>query len=59
MSDLDSGNSVNGVLLDINLYETKRENNWSPIPSSWLSRSHLVYKRFAEWRNSLAIFQEF
>ena len=32
MSDFDSGNSVNCVLLDINLYETKRENNWSPIP---------------------------
>ena len=25
MSDFDSGNSVNCVLLDINLYETKRE----------------------------------
>ena len=25
MSDFDSGNSVIGVLLDINLYETKRE----------------------------------
>ena len=34
MSDFDSGNSVNYVLLDINLYETKRENNWSPIPLS-------------------------
>ena len=31
MSDFDSGNSVNCVLLDVNLYETKRENNWSPI----------------------------
>ena len=29
MSDFDSGNSV---LLDVNLYETKK-NNWSPIPS--------------------------
>ena len=25
MSDFDSGNSVNCVLLDVNLYETKRE----------------------------------
>ena len=25
MSDFDSGNSVNFVLLDVNLYETKRE----------------------------------
>ena len=32
MSDFYSGNSVNCVLLDVNLYETKRENNWSPIP---------------------------
>ena len=36
MSDFDSGNSVNCVLLDINLYETKRENNWSPIPEGTL-----------------------
>ena len=35
MSDFDSGNSVNCVLLDVNLYETKRENNWSPIPISF------------------------
>ena len=35
MSDFDSGNSVNCVLLDVNLYETKRENNWSPIPSAF------------------------
>ena len=32
MSDFYSGNSVNCVLLDVNLYETKRKNNWSPIP---------------------------
>ena len=32
MSDFYSGNSVNCVLLDVNLYETKRENNWYPIP---------------------------
>ena len=32
MSDFDSGNSVNCVLLDVDLYETKRENNWSPVP---------------------------
>ena len=34
MSDFDSGNSVNCVLLDVNLhvYETKRENNWSLKP---------------------------
>ena len=32
MSDFDSGNTVNCVLLDVNLYETKRENNWYPIP---------------------------
>ena len=36
MSEFDSGNSVNCVLFYINLYETKRENNWSPIPNTGL-----------------------
>ena len=45
MSDFYSGNSVNCVLLDVNLYETKRENNWSPIPEGLprlsLQKDHL------------------
>ena len=36
MSEFDSGNSVNCVLFYVNLYETKRENNWSPIPNTGL-----------------------
>ena len=31
MSDFVSGNSFNHVLLEVKLYETKRENNWSSI----------------------------
>ena len=31
MSDFDSGNSVNCVLLDVNLYETKREKSLVPL----------------------------
>ena len=34
MSDFDSGNSVNCVLFDINLYEGKRGNKWFPIPET-------------------------
>ena len=39
MSDIDSGNSV---ILDVNLYETKRgKNNWSPIlPGYKLYKPH-------------------
>ena len=35
MSDFDSGNSVNCVLLDVNLYNYMKQrgkNNWSPKP---------------------------
>ena len=38
MSDFDSGNSVNCVLLDVNLYETKREKLLVPcslFPVKW------------------------
>ena len=38
MSDFDSGNSVNCVLLDINLYETKREKIIGPL----CLKSHLI-----------------
>ena len=31
MFDFVSGNSLNIVLLEVKLYETKRENIWSPI----------------------------
>ena len=42
MSDFCSGNSDNCVLLDINLYETKKENNSSPIPSALCDRNIVV-----------------
>ena len=42
MSDFCSGNSDNCILLDINLYETKRENNLSPIPSAPCDRNIVV-----------------
>ena len=32
MSDFDSTNSVNCVLFEVNLYEKRGKNNWSPIP---------------------------
>ena len=34
MSDFDSGNSVNCVLLDVNLYETKRQKYLVPYTST-------------------------
>ena len=42
MSDFDSGNYVNCVLLDISLYETKGKNNWSPIPVKPMHRNHYL-----------------
>ena len=33
MSEFDSGNSVNCVLLEVNLCKKRGKNNWSPIPT--------------------------